>query len=306
MSNTNFHQPDPRLRGDGDGSGAGGDGIDPASLQLKTVKTTDNTGELPAWAAWVADTSTLALSRPMPTAPTDGMEVTVHDINGNAETNNITLTVTPPTTIAQPVISTNSQSKKWRYDATGDVWDLVFSSAPAGGGGGEWTPIPLVNGGFETGDSTGWTILNGTLDFLTSNPAPHEGAYYQGHAVASFVQAYQEVDLTLYADDATLDGLMFLIHYAGMQAAPSTTDTGYIWMEWRTAADALILRRTTPLVTMTPANTWVQVDIAEIAPEGARKLRVGFYGDRNTGIYNDAYFDALTLEYMVVSPTVIL
>jgi len=100
-----------------------------------TNKTTDPTGNLPAWAAWIADSSGGALTRPMNPTPSDGEEVTAIDISETAETNNITLTVVPPTTINGSVIDKNGQSKKWRYDATGDVWDLVFSDAPASGTG---------------------------------------------------------------------------------------------------------------------------------------------------------------------------
>ena len=101
-----------------------------------TVKTVADTGILPNWASWIADTTGSALSREMPSSPSDGEEVSVIDVNGNAETNNVTLTVNAPTTIVQPLLDKNNQSKKWRYDSVGDVWDLVFNNASADGGGG--------------------------------------------------------------------------------------------------------------------------------------------------------------------------
>lgn len=100
-----------------------------------TNKTSDPTGNLPAWAAWIADSSGGALTRPMNPTPSDGEEATAIDISENAQTNNITLTVVPPTTINGSVIDKNGQSKKWRYDSANDVWDLVFSGAPASGTG---------------------------------------------------------------------------------------------------------------------------------------------------------------------------
>lgn len=99
-----------------------------------TNKTTSASGDLPAWAVWLADTSTV-LTRPMNPTPTDGEECTVVDSTDNALINNITLTVTAPTTITSGVLNENGQANKYRYDATGDVWDLVFRQASATGGG---------------------------------------------------------------------------------------------------------------------------------------------------------------------------
>lgn len=144
--------------------------VDATTLKARTTKTTDASGELPNWAAWIADTTSSALSRAMPTSPTDGEEVTVTDINGNAATNNITLTVTSPTTIVSETVDTDGQSKKWRYDASGDVWDLVFSDTPSTGGGGGGTTnqypigsyINVRQGGYREGDDT-ITLSDGSV-----------------------------------------------------------------------------------------------------------------------------------------------
>lgn len=105
------------------------------SGQSLSVKTTDDTGELPNWAAWIADTSTTAVTRAMPSNPVDGEEITVYDVNENASTNNITLTVTGPTTISDATIDVDGGAKRWRYDEGDDSWDVVFSQAPSTGGG---------------------------------------------------------------------------------------------------------------------------------------------------------------------------
>lgn len=144
------------------------------SGQAITTKTTADTGELPSWAAWIADTSGGALSRAMPTSPEDGEEVTVFDAQENAETNNITLTVTGPTTIQSGTIATNGQSKKWRYDSSGDVWDLVFSDAPSGGGGGgstvEYFEVVVAASKIEE-DLTDFPLV---LESCTNIPFPIE------------------------------------------------------------------------------------------------------------------------------------
>lgn len=110
-------------------------GVAESELAHRSEKTTAGTGTLPNWAAWIADTTGGALSRAMPTSPEDGEEVTVFDVNENAATNNITLTVSAPTTISDSVIDVDGGAKRWRYDASGDVWDVVFSQAPSTGGG---------------------------------------------------------------------------------------------------------------------------------------------------------------------------
>lgn len=105
------------------------------SLKTKTTKTTDASGVLPNWAAWIADSSSAALTRQAPATPEDGEEVTVFDSSGNAETNNIEFAANTGQTVVSGVLDKNGQSKKFRYDAGSSTWDLVFSDAPASGGG---------------------------------------------------------------------------------------------------------------------------------------------------------------------------
>lgn len=105
------------------------------SLKTKTTKTTDASGVLPNWAAWIADSSSAALTRQAPATPEDGEEVTVFDSSGNAETNNIELVANTGQTVISGVLDKNGQSKKFRYDAGSSTWDLVFSDAPTSGGG---------------------------------------------------------------------------------------------------------------------------------------------------------------------------
>jgi hypothetical protein len=109
----------------------GAGNIDIPVGQSVTTKTTGAAGDLPPWAAWIADASSGPLARPMNPNPVDGEEVTCIDLAGVAETNNITVTAVPPRVVASPTLDSNGQASKWRFDAVEDRWDLVFRNAPS-------------------------------------------------------------------------------------------------------------------------------------------------------------------------------
>lgn len=126
--------------GGGDGGGGtnpgGGDHNHDDKYKKLTVQTTDASGILPNWAAWVADTRDAAATRRTPDNPADGEEITACDLHDNAATNNITVTTPTGQTITQAVINSDGGSKKWRYNSTTSNWDLVFKCGGGSGGGG--------------------------------------------------------------------------------------------------------------------------------------------------------------------------
>ena len=162
--------------------------------------------------------------------------------------------------------------------------------------GAEFRFMTIINPDAETGDGTGWEIMNGEINGRTSSPTPIQGTYSFNAEFFPFGQFFQDLTLTDYATESELDGGQFTAHYFGWQYSDGS-DTGYLWYEWRDANKTIIGSRETS--GLTAPTAWTFKEISSVAPANARYLRIGWYSDRNAGITNDVCFDALFAGYTI-------
>jgi uncharacterized repeat protein (TIGR01451 family) len=154
-------------------------------------------------------------------------------------------------------------------------------------------PELLVNAGGEVwapkGSITGWTVVEGSWQRRSSNPAPAEGASYLSPGAASPAELRQDVDVSAYGD-----GRVFRFSGFVRTAVENPSDVARIAVEYRDASNTLVLDAFDTGEVMSPAE-WRQVFDERRAPAGTGWIRVRLLATRFSGTGNDAWFDGLSL-----------
>lgn len=172
--------------------------------------------------------------------------------------------------------------------------------ASGGSGGSGLTQLPVLNGDFETGDSTGWTITVGTAaiaDWSTLSGYDAAGANTvrngvyvfsggEGGSAQALVTAYQDIDISADASALYWVTAELLKNYQD-QDVPTIT------FEILDAGGAV-------LATTSASKTDGQVGITPVIlnlarPGNAATARITISVDRNTGNNNNAAIDNVVL-----------
>jgi hypothetical protein len=192
-------------------------------------------------------------------------------------------------------------------------------AAPPGGGAGS---IALVNGGFETGDFSGWTIVSGSgwtivsgsgwtivsgsgwtaaTAATTGNSDPRSGTYYARHGgVAAGVAIRQHFDLLAsgFTEGEIDAGTLTLNFSAWIGGEDGVNDGGRPRVNYLDAALALV-DSTETANSIPPAGTYPQVSINETIPATTRHLQLDLILRGNAGGSTLPFADdgAASIEY---------
>ena len=174
---------------------------------------------------------------------------------------------------------------------------LLFTSLFAKGGfaqpggepGGEGS-IALVNGGFETGDFTGWTLANGSgwqvaSAGTTGNSDPRTGSFYArvgGNAAG--VARRQTFDLVASGfTTGEIDAGTLMLSFTGwIGGEDGVNDGGRIRVNYLDGSMTLI-DTTQTSTTIAAAGVYVQHAIGETIPAGTRFLQLDMVLRGNAG-----------------------
>jgi hypothetical protein len=159
--------------------------------------------------------------------------------------------------------------------------------APPGGGAGS---IALVNGGFENGDFSGWTIVSGSgwtaaTAATTGNSNPRTGTYYARHSgVAAGVAIRQQFDLLAsgFTEEEIDAGTLTLNFSAWIGGEDGVNDGARLRINYLDASMTLI-DSTETANSIPPAGTYAQVSINENIPAATRHLQLDLILRGNAG-----------------------
>lgn len=151
--------------------------------------------------------------------------------------------------------------------------------------------LTLVNPGFETGDSTGWSTSVGS-GFSVRSDGPHSGTYY---AMASssgvYARSYQTVDFPPDVLDDVDAGLIKMSACYWQNGYPSDGDNGGADVEFFSGAGGTGSLLALVGVPNIDPTEWTFREIASMVPRGTRSIRLNTRGVRTGGANNDCYFD---------------
>jgi hypothetical protein len=139
--------------------------------------------------------------------------------------------------------------------------------------------LSFTNGGFETGDRTGWTSVVRLMDIIGNNGgmSPYEGSYMAiGDTDFPLTVYYQDLDLDAVVDATTeLDDESLKVVINWQQANSFGTDAGGVAIRFLDASgNAVTPDESDGLEEITPEDTWTARSLERIVPEGARQVRV--------------------------------
>lgn len=182
----------------------------------------------------------------------------------------------------------------------GQFRELYFSGEPI-----DQPTLGLANGGFETGDFTGWDLISDddlTIATAATSPTsdPHGGTFYirGGRATADDVLE-QEFDLlALGFSAAAIDGGS-MVFDGGMWGLSEDGVSDRVQMEVEFldgVGGALISALDTGLVLPSPAETWNQFPLAGGVPAGTRAILVRLTLNGNSGGGTASAIDDVTAD----------
>ncbi len=151
----------------------------------------------------------------------------------------------------------------------------------------------LVNGGAESGTTTGWTIdpagWIAATDATHASTSPLGGDNYFFPPNGASGNLHQEVDLIQRGGFTgnDLDGEL-LTAVVGANLEILTTDTGQLLIEYLDVSSGILGTYKSPLA---DNEVWVQHKDTRILPSGTRFISYRFEAIRNDGTQNNAYLD---------------
>lgn len=156
--------------------------------------------------------------------------------------------------------------------------------------------VELINGGAESGTTTGWIIAEGQLmvhaagDVPGVTPPPGSQYYFYGGTAAES-EAYQDVDLDV---AGIIPGQPVTLHW--MQASGSSSSTGRLGLRFFGAGMSPLGETFSPGAA--PGLTFVPRELLGVVPQNAETLRVVMQMTRVGAGENDSYIDdiGLTLQ----------
>ncbi len=152
--------------------------------------------------------------------------------------------------------------------------------------------LGLVNGDAETGDMTGWTVTQGTVEANNAYPAFQGTYYFMGPSTAEF-RAGQE--LTVPADaQAHVDAGELAARVSWALGSYNGSDSGEIELDFLDELGASLGTAASGLEIGPETPDWTQKDFQVAVPAGTRSVVLTMHGVRNNGSNLDAYFDAIT------------
>lgn len=159
--------------------------------------------------------------------------------------------------------------------------------------------IPIVNGGFETGSTTGWTITGPVLSLVSSvdTTLPQAGSYFLRGGANSELVAQQDVTLSSFLTTSKIDSGDYIITVGGWRcnAGLDLLDLGQLQILLLDGSGAVL----TTLLDTGPemvGGAWVYRGIASVpVTAGARTLRIVFSTQAETTIIgqNNASLDSV-------------
>ncbi len=174
---------------------------------------------------------------------------------------------------------------------------------------GSRTPNLLINGDAESGDLTGWAVLNGSVNAVSGvnnsgvlNAAQGE-YYFTGRGFGNDQPAdcctdtaYQVVDVSGYAD--VIDSEKAYIEIGAKLATWNGVDEPELLVELLDANDNVIPWGSSGSRSSSSKQKWETVNIIDQIPAGVRSIKVYIGGTRKQGSDNDVYFDDLNLNLL--------
>jgi hypothetical protein len=165
--------------------------------------------------------------------------------------------------------------------------------------------LTVTNPGAETGDTTGWTNVTGTL---VAQPAaggygPHSGTYFFKSGASAATECYQDVAVPVDAE-ADVDAALISAVFTAWQSGYTDADKGRMRISFRDAGGATLASWDGPDVDGTA--TWLEQIITAPVPPLTRTIRLTLIGTRAAGTSLDAYWDDISLGLDEVADTLSL
>lgn len=190
-------------------------------------------------------------------------------------------------------------------DATYFQIEVIEATDASAGVTASWVDLPVVNGDFETGDLTGWTLDAGANSVLAVAGSSYVGIVdasagdfiltggESSTVQQSLVRVYQDVSL---ADQA---GALEFQLIADSWKNFDDADHASIWVELRDSSDNILATQRYDMQRSTIGYERLFVSISPVLDQSYARVWVEI--DRDTGLNNNAAVDNVTFRALTVS-----
>ena len=165
----------------------------------------------------------------------------------------------------------------------------------------EWIPLPVVNPGAETGNTTGWATTGAFTAWrsgVEDYPESYEGNYFFHGGNAPLSTATQEIDISDYASLIDSGALLARTGVFMRVWEQTPRDEAWFTVEYLNGDGGVIETFSTGPTT---DLVWTEYHDERVLPQGTRKIRIILKAVRNAGTANDGYFDAVSCKIKILS-----